>query len=110
MNKITFKNLKRIAAEVGEKIPDEKKAPIEAALKDLKEAHQAQDIDRIDTAMAAMNTAWQAASQEMYQATQEAQGGAGPQAEPTADAGGAAQDSGAEDVQDVEYEEVDETK
>ncbi|MCR9290131.1 molecular chaperone DnaK [Saprospiraceae bacterium] len=95
--------------EFGDKVPEEKKAPIEAALKELKEAHQAQDIDRIDAAMATMNTAWQAASQEMYQASQEANAGEGAQPnmegqeQPT-------EDTSAEDVTDVEYEEVDETK
>jgi molecular chaperone DnaK len=97
--------------EFGDKVPAEKKEPIEAALKELKEAHQAQDLDRIDAAMAAMNTAWQAASQEMYQATQEAQANANGGPQP--DMGGQEQptDNGAaEDVTDVEYEEVDETK
>lgn len=97
--------------EFGDKVPAEKKEPIEAALKELKEAHQAQDLDRIDAAMAAMNTAWQAASQEMYQATQEAQANANGGPQP--DMGGQEQptdNSAAEDVTDVEYEEVDETK
>ncbi|NET33012.1 MAG: molecular chaperone DnaK [Cyanothece sp. SIO1E1] len=102
--------------EFGDKVPEDKKAPIEAALNDLKEAHKAQDIDKIDSASAALNTAWQAASQEIYQASQEAganagAGGAGPEA--TADAGDAGAGAGgndAEDVTDVEYEEVDDKK
>lgn len=102
--------------EFGDKVPEDKKAPIEAALNDLKEAHKAQDIDKIDSASAALNTAWQAASQEIYQASQEAganaAGGAGPEA--TADAGnagaGATGGNDAEDVTDVEYEEVDDKK
>ena len=56
--------------EYGDKIPADKKAPIEAALTKLKEAHKAQDIAAIDTAVAEMNTAWTAASEEMYKATQ----------------------------------------
>ncbi len=91
--------------EFGDKVPADKKAPIEEALVELKEAHKMQDIDKIDAAMEKMNTAWQAASQEIYQASQEAQGGDGAA---TADAGntGGAQDAGEEDVTDVEFEEV----
>src|SRR5690606_13739764 len=58
--------------EYGDKIPDAKKAPIESALNDLKEAHKMQDLGKIESATAALTEAWQAASQEMYQATQEA--------------------------------------
>jgi molecular chaperone DnaK len=84
--------------EYGDKIPADKKAPIEDALNKLKEAHKAQDIDLIDGAMAEMNTAWTAASEDMYKATQE--GGAQP--ESNADGSG----SGAENVTDAEFEEV----
>lgn len=93
--------------EFGEKLSDGNKTAINGALEKLKEAHKAQDVAAIDSAMAALNTAWQAASQEMYAA-----GGAGG-AQPGAD-GGAAQpgaEAGAngagENVSDVEYEEVD---
>ncbi len=96
--------------EYGDKVPEEKKAPIEAALKDLKEAHAAQDLDKIETASQALNTAWQAASQEMYQAAQEAgANGAGPTGEPGESAAGepgAESGNNSEDVTDVEYEEV----
>ncbi len=89
--------------EFGDKLPAEKKGAIESALNELKEAHKAEDIDRIDKAMAGLNAAWQAASQEMYQAQQQAGG--------TTNANGGQQasdsGSGAEDVTDVEYEEVD---
>jgi molecular chaperone DnaK len=91
--------------EFGDKIPADKKGPIEEALKNLKEAHQAQDLDKIESAMETMNTAWQAASQDIYQAQQDAQGGA---------EGGATEDQGddnsnqGDDVTDVEFEEVDE--
>lgn len=97
--------------EFGDKLPDDKKATIESAVADLKEAHKSQDLDRIDKASEALNAAWQAASQEMYQATQDA--GA------TADGAGAAgadnnagsgSSNTAEDVTDVEYEEVDDKK
>jgi molecular chaperone DnaK len=88
--------------EYGDKVPADKKAPIEAALTELKEAHKSQDIARIDAAMAKMNEAWTAASQEIYNAMNQ-QGGA----QPGADAG--AQQSGGqsgETVTDAEFEEV----
>ncbi len=89
--------------EYGDKIPAEKRSVIESALADLKAAHQSQDFDQIEKASEALNNAWQAASQEMYQATQN-EGGA------DAGAGGANGQSGSDkatdDVTDVEYEEV----
>lgn len=93
--------------EFGDKIPEDKKAAIESAVAELKEAHKAEDIAAVDAASEKLNTAWQAASQEIYQAQQEAGGAqAGPDA--NADANGAG-DAGAnaDDVTDVEYEEVD---
>ena len=103
--------------EFGDKLSDGNKGPIEAALNKLKEAHQAQNIEGIDAAMAELNSVWQAASQEMY-AAQQAAGGA--QADPTGGAGaasggaqGTANDGaagGADDVADVEFEEVDDKK
>src|SRR6187455_648653 len=74
--------------EYGDKIPADKKAPIESALTKLKEAHKSQDIAQIDVAVAEMNTAWTAASEEIYKATQ---GGA----QPGPDAGGQQADAGA---------------
>ena len=95
--------------EYGEKIPADKKAPIEAALEKLKAAHKTQDIAQIDAASAEMNTAWTAASEDMYKATQDgagANGGAGGQ-NPGADAGGEPQQqSGESKVEDVPFEEV----
>ena len=86
--------------ELGDKIPADKKAPIEAAAKKLKEAHTAQDIAGIDAAMAELNNAWQAASAEMY-----AQSGAqGAQNAGTADNAG--QQNNGDNVQDAEFEEV----
>jgi molecular chaperone DnaK len=89
--------------EYGDKIPADKKAPIESALNDLREAHKSQDLGRIDTAVAAMNAAWTAASEDMYKATQDAGG-----AQPGADGGQQQQpgSGGAENVTDAEYEEV----
>ena len=93
--------------ELGDKLPADKKAPIEAALQKLKDAHKAQDLAAIDTAMAEINTAFQAASAEMY-AQSGAQGGA--QAGPDMNAGqqGGAQDNTkhGDNVQDADFEEV----
>jgi molecular chaperone DnaK len=91
--------------EYGDKIGADKKAPIEAALTKLKDAHKAQDLAGIDTAMAEMNTAWTAASEEMYKATQDAQG-----AQPGADAGagpdGSSTGPKGDNVEDAQFEEV----
>ena len=96
--------------EYGDKLPADKKGPIEDALKKLKEAHASKDLAAIDAAMNELNTVFQAASQEMYNASQ-AQGGAegpqgGPQADPNAGAqgGGSKGDDG--EVTDVDFEEV----
>jgi molecular chaperone DnaK len=92
--------------EFGDKLPADKKQPIEEALKKLKEAHTSKDIAAIDVAMEQLNTVFQAASQEMYNASQ-AQGGQpeGPQADPTAGAQqGQPKDDG--EVTDVDFEEV----
>lgn len=85
--------------EYGDKIPADKKAPIETALNKLKEAHKSQDIAAIDTAVTEMNTAWTAASEEMYKATQEG-------AQPGPDANAQAGNAGSENVTDAEFEEV----
>ena len=88
--------------ELGDKIPADKKAPIEAAVQKLEEAHKAQDLAGIDAATAELNNAWQAASAEMY-AQSGAQGAQGAQS-------GQQQSSGNQnsndDVQDAEFEEV----
>ena len=57
--------------EFGEKLSDDKKAPIEEALVELNAAHESKDLDAIDAAMEKINTAWTAASEEMYKASQE---------------------------------------
>jgi len=89
--------------EFGEKIPADKKAPIEEALSKLKAAHQSQDIAGIDTALEEMNTAWSAASQDIYNAQQgQGEQPASENGEPTT-SGATAND---ESVQDVEFEEV----
>ena len=92
--------------DLGDKLPADKKAPIETALNKLKEVHKAQDIAGIDAAMAELNSVFQAASQEMYNA-QNAQGGAQPGPNFGQQTGGNAgnnkQDGG---VTDVDFEEV----
>ena len=90
--------------ELGDKLPADKKAPIEAALEDLKKAHKAEDLPAIDKAMEALNTAFHAASEEMYRAT--SGNSEGPQA--GADGGNPSQDNGsnAQDVTDADFEEV----
>ena len=92
--------------DLGDILPAYKKAPIETALNKLKEAHKAQDIAGIDAAMAELNSVFQAASQEMYNA-QNAQGGAQPGPDFGQQTGGNAgnnkQDGG---VTDVDFEEV----
>ncbi|MDG1529615.1 MAG: molecular chaperone DnaK [Polaribacter sp.] len=84
--------------EFGEKLSDDKKAPIEAALVELKAAHESKDIAQIDAAMEKINEAWKAASEEMYKAEQEA--GAGAEAQPEAE------DAQGDNVEDVDFEEV----
>lgn len=88
--------------EYGDKLPTDKKSTIENALNSLKTAHAAKDIAGIDAAMASINSAWEAASQEMYAAMNaQQQGGA------TADASQANPEAGkTENVTDVDYEEV----
>ena len=83
--------------EFGEKLSDDKKQPVETALEELKKAHENKDLTAIDVAMENINNAWQAASEEMYKATQESQGTEG---DPDTTA------EGGDDVTDVEFEEV----
>ncbi|MBT5645699.1 MAG: molecular chaperone DnaK [Polaribacter sp.] len=88
--------------EFGEKLSDDKKGPIEAALVELKAAHESRDLAQIDTALATINEAWKVASEEMYAAQGGAEGanpGAEQQGQPEADAQG-------DNVEDVDFEEV----
>ena len=93
--------------ELGDKLPADKKAPIEGALQKLKEAHKAQDLAAIDAAMAELNTAFQAASAEMYAQSGAQQGGA-QDAGFQGGAQGGAQDNSkhGDNVQDADFEEV----
>ena len=96
--------------EVGDKIPADKKAPIEEALKQLKDAYEKKDADACEAAMNTLNTAFQAASAEMYAAQQGAQ--AGPNPGNGGCNGGNCNNSSnssnnnANDVTDVDFEEV----
>ncbi len=89
--------------EFGDKLPKEKREPIEKALEKLKEAHKSQDLEAIEKASAELNTLWQAASEELYKASQAEQG-----AEASAgDAGKAGEDKqDDQEVTDVDFEEV----
>jgi len=94
-DQMIFQTEKQIA-EFGDKLPADKKEPIEAAIAELKKAHEAEDIAAIDTSMEALNQIFQAASQEMYAQSNEAGAeGQAPEAEPAK-----------EDVTDVDFEEV----
>ncbi len=88
--------------EFGDKIPADKKEPIEAAIEKLKVAHKEQNIEAIDVAIKELNDLFHAASQEMYNAQAQQQAGEQPQG--GADQGG--QSSGADNVTDVDFEEV----
>ena len=93
--------------EYGDKISADKKAPIETALKRLKDAYAAKDFAEIDSAQAELQNSWNVASEEMYKATQEAGAQGGSQG------GGSSADSSQEagdHVTDVDFEEVKDDK
>ena len=99
-DQMIFQTEKQLS-EFGEKLSDDKKAPIEAALEDLKKAHESKDHESIDKALETINEAWKNASEEMYKAQADAGGAGGDQ--PNKSTEGA---SGGDDVQDVDFEEV----
>jgi molecular chaperone DnaK len=84
--------------EYGDKIPAEKKTAIETALNQLREAHKSQDMDAVEAGTKALNDAWMAASQDMYNASQQQGGAENTQAQ--------SGPSGSENVTDAEFEEV----
>jgi len=88
--------------EFGDKIPADKRQPIDDALATLKEAHKNEDIDAINAGIDHLNNVFQAASQDMYAAQQEAQAG-GDATQGSNDSG---QAEGDEEVTDVDFEEV----
>ena len=89
--------------EYGDKLSDGNKANITSAVEALKTAHGSKNMEGIDAAMANLNSAWEAASTEMYAASQGEGAGAGPEA-------GASNSTTGEGVSDVDYEEVSEDK
>ena len=88
-------------SEFGDKLPADKKEPIESALAELKKAHEAKDMSAIDPAMEKLNNVFQAAAQDMYAQGGGAEGAA--QGQPTGDAG-----ASEDEVTDVDFEEVEE--
>ena len=89
-------------AELGDKIPADKKAPIEEALKNLKAAYEKKDADACEAANQALMTAFQAASADMY--AQAGQAGPQPGADFTGGAQNGSNNQGA--AEDVDFEEV----
>jgi len=98
---LIFQSEKQLT-EFGDKLPADKKETIQKALAELKDAHKERDLTKLDTALQALNTAWSAASEEMYKATQGAE-------QPGPDAGNANAKSDGE-VTDVDFEEVKDDK
>ncbi|MAM18330.1 MAG: molecular chaperone DnaK [Gramella sp.] len=97
--------------EFGDKLSDKKKKPIEDALEELKKAYETKEVETIQPALDKINEAWKTASEEMYKAQAEAQGGqaGGPQQGATGAQGGAAEggeSNSGDDVEDVDFEEV----
>ena len=86
--------------EFGDKLPEDKKKPIEDALDALKKAYETKEVEVVDPALEALNKAWTAASEEMYKAQQESQAGGGePQGDQQSNNEG-------DNVEDVDFEEV----
>jgi molecular chaperone DnaK len=99
---LIFQTEKQLS-EFGDKIPADKKQPIEDALAELKKAHEAKDVEAMKAGTEKLNTVFQAASQEMYSAQQEGQANGAENAE-------ASSSDGDEEVTDVDFEEVSEEK
>jgi molecular chaperone DnaK len=92
--------------EFGDKIPADKKKPIEDALAKLKDAHKNQDIDAIDKATEELNAVFQAASQEMYNASQQAQSAQQTASQQQQGGQSGKKGGGDDEVTDVDFEEV----
>ncbi len=92
--------------EYSEKISPNNKTAIETALNDLKDAHKTEDMSKIESATQALNNAWQASSQEMYQGGEQGSGNTDPNANTSQNQSSDGHNS-SEDVTDVEFEEVD---
>ena len=98
--------------EFGDKLSESNKTAINEALTKLKEAHNRQDVTDIDTAMQSLNTVWQSASQEIYQAQQQAQSTGETKTEQSThdNTSNTEENNASDDVSDVEFEEVKEDK
>ena len=94
--------------DYGDKISKDKKEPILKTLSDLKDAHKEKDLEKIKTATEALNTVWQAASEEMYKAAQDANTGSAPNGATAEGAPGAGDKK--DEVKDVDFEEVKDDK
>jgi molecular chaperone DnaK len=94
--------------EYGDKVPANHKETIEARLADLREAHKSEDLTRIEGATEALTAAWSAASQDIYQATQSANGAdaGNPYGNATGGPTGGSAEGAGQQAQDVEFEEV----
>ena len=93
-------------AELGDKIPADKKAPIEKALADLKDAYAKRDADACEAANNALMTAFQAASAEMYAAQQQAQQSQQAGGQSTSNGEASNGSNGQPTAEDVDFEEV----
>ena len=98
----TIFQTERQLKEYGDKLPADKKQPIEDALTELKKEYEAKNMENLQAAIDRLNTAFQAASQEMYNAANAGGGAAGPEANAGANA--------ADEVTDVDFEEVSDKK
>jgi molecular chaperone DnaK len=103
----TIFQTERQLKEYGDKLPEDKKQPIEDALAELKKEFEAKNIENLEPAMEKLNNVFQAASQEMYNATNAE--GANPAGDAGAQEGGATENP-QDEVTDVDFEEVSDKK
>jgi molecular chaperone DnaK len=102
----TIFQTERQLKEYGDKIPADKKQPIEDALAELKKEFDAKNVENLEPAMEKLNTVFQAASQEMYNAAN-AGGGEGNEGQSST----TTEESNPQDeVTDVDFEEVEDKK
>jgi molecular chaperone DnaK len=94
--------------DYGDKLSAVNKEAIQKAISDLKDAHKERNVAKIETTLAVLNTAWQAASEEMYKATQAQGAGTPPPADGSSHENNGQKPEG--DVTDVPYEEVKDEK
>ena len=99
-------NTEKQLKEYGDKVPADKRSVIESALGKLREAHTSKNLAGIDQAMQELNNAWQAASQDLYNASQQEQPGAQPGGEQQGNQQQQGPSGGSDDVTDVDFEEV----